>query len=103
MSSIGTSTSSVTSASYYSYLSGNTGAAFVIQSFVDGATAFTASNVLIANDGPVGVLEYSWNGVNVHGVLQAGQSLTLNKISRASVYVRHQGATVCAFRVWGWS
>jgi len=46
-------------------------------------------------------VQFSFDGATLHGDLSAGESITINVGSAASIYLKSTGGTA-AIRVWGW-
>lgn len=63
---------------------------------------FLSSELRITNDGG-GDIQYSFDGVNVHGVLLTGESLQTNVRREYSIFIRIMPASVAsAFRLEAW-
>ncbi len=64
--------------------------------------AFVSSRVRIVNDGP-GIIEYSYDGTNVHGTLGPGESATDDERRERRVFLRKTEASPpTAVRIWAW-
>lgn len=66
-------------------------------------TMVWASTILISNDDSTATntLEYSFDGINVHGLVRGGETLTLRNRYEAGIAVR-RGANTPAFRIHAW-
>jgi len=57
-------------------------------SFVDRSFGFSSFSILIVNDDAVGFIEYSFDGVNVHGRLHAGESRVMDFRRQRHIWLR---------------
>lgn len=69
--------------------------------FQSHAFGFNAGSMIISNDDVSGYIEYSWNGSDVHGKLNAGETLILSRISQSDIHLRGQAGGE-EFRIWVW-
>ncbi len=60
---------------------------------------FVSSGQIISNIG-VQSLEFSYDGTNLHGALEKGESITFDDRHRQSVFVRSASGTTV--RIWAW-
>ena len=63
---------------------------------------FMSSELKLTNDG-AGDIQYSFDGVNIHGEVRTGESLQTNKRREYSIFIRIKPASVAsAFRLEVW-
>lgn len=62
---------------------------------------FESSRLVIVNDGP-GTLQWSFDGVTVHGQLNNGESKVDDERRERWIFLRRLGAGSVAYRIWAW-
>jgi len=63
-------------------------------------TLFTSHSIMISNDGAANLL-FSFDGVNDHGRVAAGEALQQDFRRERRIWVRTDGAAIPA-RIWAW-
>lgn len=68
---------------------------------VDNGKNFESSGIRLTNDG-ADALDYSFDGVNLHGTLNGGEAIDTNNIRRSewSIFLRAPVATSYRLEVW---
>lgn len=69
------------------YYEDQTGTA-LISSFAEQSLGFTSRGIIIVNDHASRYIEWSFDGINVHGKLKFGESITMDNKSETSIYLR---------------
>jgi hypothetical protein len=62
---------------------------------------FESSRVRVVNDGPE-TIEYSYDGVNVHGKLSSGEAATDDERRERRIFIRKVGGANANVRIWAW-
>jgi hypothetical protein len=67
------------------------GVSALTSSFVYYPFALRFLTIVISNDDPSGTnrLVFSWDGVNNHGILDPGESVTLDKANQAAIFLKY--------------
>lgn len=102
-------TTSTSVKAYNFFVGANSIAAYVQYVFLNQVTGsadenvnFLSSEIKFTNDG-AGTIQYSFDGVNVHGELQTGESLQTNARREYSIFIRTKPASAdSAFRLETW-
>jgi hypothetical protein len=58
---------------------------------------FSASNFQISNDSS-NIIIFSWDGINIAGILNAGEAMQFNQLEREKIYLKSNGK----LRIWSY-
>ena len=92
-----TSTGSTATGEYFEDESGTA----LTSSFAQQSFGFDSRGIIIVNDSASRYIEWSWDGVNVHGKLKLGESITMDNKSESSIYLRGESGGE-EYRVIAW-
>jgi hypothetical protein len=62
---------------------------------------FTSTNILIVNDHASNYISFSFDGINEHGRILAGESVLFTGLGKSSIYLKGQAGGE-GYRLWAW-